>query len=145
MALEAKNALSNAARTKIEREVRVQYFKLLHLPYLDIVRCHLIKPMLNIFLETAKNILRLSKTYIGQIFIYSGCDWFCNCASPDWKITIKYSIWIFWIHSGTVDVVDKHLSTTKCGVCFCSRLFIHHSELVKGDRKFEDVFGKHDV
>ena len=55
-AIEAKNARSNAARTEIEREVGVRYSELLCLPYLDIVKCHLIDPMYNLFLGTAKNI-----------------------------------------------------------------------------------------
>ena len=61
-AIEAKNARSNAARTEIEREVGVRYSELLRLPYLDIVRRHLIDPMHNLFLGTAKNILTLWKT-----------------------------------------------------------------------------------
>ena len=59
--IKAKNTRSNAAITEIEREVGVRYSELLHLPYLDIVRCHLIDSH-NPFLGTAKNILTLWKT-----------------------------------------------------------------------------------
>ena len=52
-AMEAKDADSNAERTKIERDIGVRYSELLRLPYLNIVRCHLIHPMHNLFLGTA--------------------------------------------------------------------------------------------
>ena len=39
-AMDAKCADSNAARTKIERDIGVRYSELLRLPYLDIIRCH---------------------------------------------------------------------------------------------------------
>lgn len=60
-AMEAKDADSNAERTKIERDMGVRYSELLRLPYLNIVRCHLIDSMHNLFLGIAKNVISLWK------------------------------------------------------------------------------------
>lgn len=60
-ALEAKNARTNAAREKIQGELGIRYSELLRLPYLDIIRCHLIDPMHNLYLGTAKNVFSLWK------------------------------------------------------------------------------------
>ena len=48
-------------RQKTEQEAGVRYSDLLQLPYLDIVRCHLVDPMHNMFLGTSKRILFLWK------------------------------------------------------------------------------------
>lgn len=61
-ALESKNATTATARSQIEREIGVRYSELLRLPYLDIVRCHLVDPMHNLFLGTAKNVMSLWKS-----------------------------------------------------------------------------------
>ena len=60
-ALEAKNATSGVAREKIQREIGVQYSELLRLHYSDIVRCHVIDPMHNLLLGSAKNVTTLWK------------------------------------------------------------------------------------
>ena len=44
-----------------EHEAGVRYSELLRLPYFDIVRCHLVDPMHNLFLGTNKRILSLWK------------------------------------------------------------------------------------
>ena len=59
-ALEAKNATSGVAREKI-REIGVRYSELLRLHYFDIVRCHVIDSMHNLYLGTAKNVITLWK------------------------------------------------------------------------------------
>ena len=48
-AQKAKNATTKSARTAIERKLGIRYSDLLRLPYLNIVRCHLIDPMHNLF------------------------------------------------------------------------------------------------
>ena len=45
-----KNADTHSARETLEREAGVRYSDLLRLPYFDIVRCHLVDPMFNLFL-----------------------------------------------------------------------------------------------
>ena len=172
-AIEARNARSNAARTEIEREVGVRYSELLRLPYLDIIRCHLIDPMHNLFLGTAKNILTLWKTSkimsegtfssiqdvvdsisvpprIGRLpeKIASG---FSGFTAEQWMAwTIIYSPFIL---KGVLPPEHYEmwcLFSQSCSL-FC-RPFIHHSELVKADelmmsfcKKFEVVFGKQEV
>lgn len=53
-ALEAKNATSGVAREKIQWEIGVRYSELLRLHYFDIVCCHVIDPMHNLYLGSAK-------------------------------------------------------------------------------------------
>ena len=61
IAYRAKAATTKTMRLEVEREAGIQYSELLHLPYLDIVRCHLIDPMHNLFLGTSKLMLSLWK------------------------------------------------------------------------------------
>ncbi len=58
-ALLAKNAVTKTARTAIESKVGLRYSELLRLPYFNIVRCHMIDPMHNLFLGTAKHVTTL--------------------------------------------------------------------------------------
>lgn len=58
----------------IEREIDVHYSELLRLPYLDIVRWHLVDPVHNHCLGTAKHVTTLEKTQ--HEFITNGwCLW----------------------------------------------------------------------
>lgn len=61
-AQKAKEAATKAARVAIERKLGVRHSELLRLPYFNIVRCHLIDPMHNLYLGTAKNITALWKS-----------------------------------------------------------------------------------
>jgi len=54
-----KKANTRSARDTAEHEAGVQYSELLRLPYFDIVQCHLVDPMQNLFLGTSKRILSL--------------------------------------------------------------------------------------
>ena len=56
-----KNANTRSARESAEHEAGVRYSELLRLPYLDLVRCHLVDPMHNLFLGTSKRMLTLWK------------------------------------------------------------------------------------
>lgn len=62
-AIKANNAATKSERVTIERSTGVCYSELLRLPYLDVVRCHLIDPMHNLFLGTAKNVIILWKNH----------------------------------------------------------------------------------
>ena len=172
-ALQAKNAQSNAARTNIERDVGVRYSELLRLPYLDVVRCHLIDPMHNLFLGTAKTVLTLWKTHnviteaafssiqevvdsisvpphIGRLpqKIASG---FSGFTAEQWMVwTTVYSPFVL---KGVLPLEHYELWCLFSQSCslFC-RPFIHCSELIKADElmmkfcnKFEEVFGKNEV
>ena len=57
----AKSAATKSARTAIERQLGIRYSDLLRLPYLNIVRCHLIDPMHNLFLGTAMTLWKSKK------------------------------------------------------------------------------------
>ena len=61
LAEQVKCAQSKSSRHKAEQEAGIRYSELLRLPYLDIVRCHLIDPMHNLFLGTSKRMLTLWK------------------------------------------------------------------------------------
>ena len=50
LAEHVKNADTRSAREILEREAGVRYSDLLRLRYFDIVRCHLVDPMHNLFL-----------------------------------------------------------------------------------------------
>jgi len=55
----AKAATMQSAQQEIEKGAGIRYSELLRLPYFDIVRCHLVDPMHNLFLGTAKKVLKL--------------------------------------------------------------------------------------
>ena len=172
IALEAKQANSNAAREKIQSELGVRYSELLRLPYLDIIRCHLIDPMHNLFLGTAKNVFSLWKEkgilneslsdkiqqkidslitpvhagrLPGKIATASG---FSGFTAEQWMIwTIVYSPFAL------KDVLPTRHYEMWCTFSkSCSLLcrpFIHHTELKKADElmmqfcnSFENNFGK---
>lgn len=57
----SKKATSQSARYKIEREIGVRYSELLRLKHFDIIRYHVVDPMHNLFLGTAKRMLKLWK------------------------------------------------------------------------------------
>ena len=61
LAEQVKCAQTKSSRHKAEQGAGIRYSELLRLPYLDIVRCHLIDPMHNLFLGTSKRILTLWK------------------------------------------------------------------------------------
>ena len=52
---------THKAREQIERQFGIRYSELLRPPYFDVVRCHLVYPMHNLFLGTAKKLLTLWK------------------------------------------------------------------------------------
>ena len=56
-----KNADTLSACETVEREAGVRYSDLLRLPYFDIVRCHLVDHMHNLFLGTSKRMLMIWK------------------------------------------------------------------------------------
>lgn len=55
----ARSASNATSRDAIQRKFGLRYSELLRLSYFDIVRCHLIDPMHNLFLGTAENLLTL--------------------------------------------------------------------------------------
>lgn len=57
----AKAATTHRHRVEIEHEAGVRYSELLRLPYLNVIRCHLVDPMHNLFLGTSKRMLSLWK------------------------------------------------------------------------------------
>lgn len=57
----ARSAITQSARDKIEHELGIRHSELLRLEYFDIVRYHLVDPMHNLFLGTAKKMLKLWK------------------------------------------------------------------------------------
>lgn len=57
----AKAAATRSAQEIIERQYGVRYSELLKLPYFNVVRYHLVDPMHNLFLGTAKRLLTLWK------------------------------------------------------------------------------------
>ena len=59
----SKAATTRTERDKIQQEAGVRYSELLRLPYFDIVRYHLVDPMHNLFLGTAKKMLTLWKEH----------------------------------------------------------------------------------
>ena len=61
LAQRVKSAVTRSDRLKTEQEAGVRYSDLLRLPYLDIVRCHIIDPMHDLFLGTSKLMLHLWK------------------------------------------------------------------------------------
>ena len=57
----AKSATTRSGQEKIEHEACVRYSELLRLSYFDVVRCHLVDPMHNLFLGTSKRMLSIWK------------------------------------------------------------------------------------
>ena len=89
-AFEARNANLAAARSQIEREIGVRYSELLRLPYLDIVRCHLVDPMHNLFLGTAKNVMSLWKSK--KIITESSFNLACSRSANNGKFTLMQAL-----------------------------------------------------
>lgn len=61
MAQQVQNANTRSARESAEKQAGVRYSDLLRLPYFDIIRCHLVDPMHNLFLGTSKRMVSLWK------------------------------------------------------------------------------------
>lgn len=167
-ALKAEKAVTKSERVKIEREVGVRYSDLLRLPYLDIVRCHIIDPMHNLFLGTAKNVTSLWKetgilTDSSFIAIQEKIDSLkvpaCigrlpgNIASGFSGFTAEQ--WMLWtiVYSPFVlkNIIPSEHYDMWCvfslGCSLLCRPFIQQRELVKADellmkfcKMFEDVF-----
>ena len=172
-ALKAKNAVTKSERVKIECELGIRYSDLLRLPYLDMVRCHMIDPMHNLFLGTAKNVIVLWKESgivtdtaftkiqdkidsmvvppcIGRLpgKIASG---FAGFTAEQWMLwTIVYSPFVL------KDILpSEHYDMWCVFSSACSLLcrpFIHHKELREADEKlikfckiFEGIFGPNSV
>ena len=57
----AKSAATKCGREAIERDIGARYSELLRLPYFNIVRFHLVDPMHNLLLGTAKNMMKIWK------------------------------------------------------------------------------------
>lgn len=55
----AKAATMQLAQQEIEKGAGIRYSELLRLPFFDIVHCHLVDPMHNLFFGTAKKMLKL--------------------------------------------------------------------------------------
>lgn len=83
----AKQARTSQNREDIESSIGAQYTELIRLPYFDIVRCHAVDPMHNLFLGTAKNTVKLWK----DNGIFSGSD-FDNIQSQTDSITLPANI-----------------------------------------------------
>ena len=60
----SEHAPTGKAREQVERQFSIRYSELLRLPYFDVVRCHLVDPMHNLFLGTAKKLLCYGKTKV---------------------------------------------------------------------------------
>ena len=58
---QSKLATTKYGKEQIQQEFGIRYSQLLELPYFDVVRCHLVDPMHNLFLGTAKKLLTLWK------------------------------------------------------------------------------------
>ena len=171
-ALEAKHARTNAAREKIQSEMGIRYSELLRLPYLDIIRCHLVHVMHNLFLGTAKNVFSLWKTHKilpesssaiiqqkmdamitsshvgqlpGKIATASG---FSGFTAEQWMIwTIVYSP--FALHEVLPPEHYEMWSLFSKSCSLLCRPFIHKTELVTADElmiefcnRFETIFGE---
>lgn len=61
MAQQVKHAKTRLAHENAEKKAGVRYSDLLRLPYFDIIRCHLVDPMQNLFLGTSKRMISLWK------------------------------------------------------------------------------------
>lgn len=61
MAQQVKNANTRSVPESAEKQAGVRYSDLLQLPYFDIIRCHLVDPMHNLFLGTTKRMVSLWK------------------------------------------------------------------------------------
>ena len=59
----SKLATTKYGKEQIQQEFGIRYSQLLELPYFDVVRCHLVDPMHNLFLGTAKKLLTLWKDH----------------------------------------------------------------------------------
>lgn len=57
----SKLAKTKFGKEKIQQEFGIHYFQLLELSYIDVVRCHLVDPMHNLNLGTAKKLLTLER------------------------------------------------------------------------------------
>ena len=57
LAERVKGAVTRTSRQKTEEQAGIHFSDLLRLPYLDIVRCHLVDPVHNLFLGANKQIL----------------------------------------------------------------------------------------
>ena len=60
-AQESRDATTQSKQQDIGKKTGVRYSELLRLPYFDVVRYHLVDPMHNLFLGTAKKLLQLWK------------------------------------------------------------------------------------
>ena len=171
-ALEARQAKSNAARDKVQSELGIRYSELLRLPYLDIIRCHLIDPMHNLYLGTAKNVFSLWKEHgilneslCGKVQqkmdsliipVYAGrlpskiatASGFSGFTAEQWMIwTIVYSPFAL---KGILPPIHYEMWCMFSKSCsLLCRPFIHHTELKKADEQmmefcnsFETNFGK---
>ena len=61
IACRIKTATTRFGREKIEHEGGMRYSELVRLPYLNIVRCHLVDPLRNLNWRTSKQLLQLCK------------------------------------------------------------------------------------
>ena len=169
LATQAKEACTLSARKEIEKKIGVRYSELLRLPYLDLVRGHLIDPLHNLFLGTAKNIISIWKS----TGVLSDAD-FDNIQTVIDSFTVPYSIgrlpakistgfagftaeqWMTWTVVFSPFVLRPFLppehyhmwcAFSKACALLC-RPFIHRSELKKGDelllqfcKAFERIIG----
>lgn len=58
---QAKNASSQSEQANVEKKIGARYSELLRLPYFDIIRCHLVDPMHNLYLGTSKRMIKIWK------------------------------------------------------------------------------------
>ena len=173
MAYEAKQAATKTAREKLESERGIRFSELLRLPYFDIVRCHVIDPMHNLFLGTAKNITSLwKKNKILSDTVFHAIQEKVDCITVPanvgripGKISSAFSEftaeqWMLWTIVYSPFVLKQYLPSEHYSMwCMfslaCSLLcrpFLHKTELQKADellltfcKKFEVLFGKNNV
>ena len=166
----AKNATSQTARDKIEREIGVRYSELLRLKYFDIVRCHVVDPMHNLFLGTAKRMLKLWREggfLTERIFkdIQSQVDSIntpSNIGRLPNKIASQFSgftaeQWMLWttLYSPLIlrEILPEDNYTHWCmfsqASSYLCSMHVSQADVIKSDellvnicKKFEELYGK---
>ena len=170
MANRIKAATTRSGRERIEHEAGVRYSELLRLPYLDIVRSHLVDPMHNLFLGTSKRMLQLwkEKKFLTDS-VFDKLQEIMNSINPPARIgRIPYKVsagsagftaeqWMLWtiLYSPFVlrDFLPLQHYTLWCtfskACALLCRPYIHEAEVDKADELllsfctgFEQLYGQ---
>lgn len=116
-----KKASSPTERQAPTRRMGVSWSVLCRLPYFDIVKCHLIDPMHNLYLGTAKHIVKIWKdkglikqehlnviqTKIDEVNVNVWCG----------AYTMQGWLKLCWVNSQSMDELDKPIYMLS--VIFC--------------------------